>query len=188
MNEIDKALRVLREGGIIVYPTDTLYALGACIGNVDAVEKVYRIKKRPVKFHLPVAVGSLEEIDSIAFMSIAAREIAKKFMPGAITLILEKKERVPEIVAGSKVAVRIPDHPVSLALASTAGPITATSANVHGETPPSDIGAAKKQFGDNVDLYIDGGTVGSVPSTIVDVTGIAPKIIREGAIKKEEII
>ncbi|MEA2053835.1 MAG: L-threonylcarbamoyladenylate synthase [Candidatus Thermoplasmatota archaeon] len=186
MNDIiNKAIKVLSEGGLVVYPTDTLYALGASIFKPDAVRKVYKIKKRPLEFYLPVAVSNVEGINDIAVMNSTAKKIAEKFMPGAITIVLEKKKVVNEIVAGDKIAVRIPDNPIALEITSLAGPITATSANIHNGTAPSDIGTAKKQLGDNVELYIDGGKLNGVPSTIVDVSGGDIKIIREGAIKTE---
>ncbi len=186
MNEIaDKAAEVLREGGLVVYPTDTLYALGACISNTNAVKKVYQIKKRPSEFYLPVAVGSVEDIDNIAVMDDRAKKIAEKFMPGAVTMVLEKRNGISEIIAGKKIAVRVPDNDIALSIASTAGPITATSANIHGGGEPSDIETARNQLGDDVDMYIDGGTLNGNPSTIIDVTGSKIEIIREGAINKE---
>lgn len=186
MNEIERATDVLRKGGLIVYPTDTLYAIGASISNETAVRKVYKIKKRPLNIYLPVAVGGVEQIESVAVMNDAAKKIAGKFMPGPITLILKKKEGISDIVAKDKIAVRVPANPVALKISSVAGAITATSANIHGENAPSTVENAEKQLGDKVDIYIDGGKLKGIPSTIIDVSDGEIKVIREGAIKVEE--
>jgi len=185
MNEIEKAAEVLRGGGVVVYPTDTLYALGVCIYNEDAVRRAYEIKRRPLSMHMPVAVGSIDRIESVAVMNDNARKIAREFLPGAVTLVLEKKENVPKTVAGEKIAVRVPDSDAALALASLAGPITATSANIHGMREPSDVEISREQLGEEVDMYIDGGKLKGIPSTIVDATGEKIKILREGAVSRE---
>jgi len=187
MNEIEKAAEVLRGGGVVVYPTDTLYALGASIYDENAVKRVYEIKRRPPSMHMPVAVGSVDLIESVAVMNGNARKIARKFLPGALTLVMEKREDVPETVAGEKIAVRVPDCDAALELASLAGPITATSANIHGMEEPSDVEISRKQLGGMADIYIDGGELGGIPSTIVDVSGGEIRIIREGTIGKERL-
>ncbi|MCD6146840.1 MAG: threonylcarbamoyl-AMP synthase [Thermoplasmata archaeon] len=186
MNEIERAVDVLKKGGLAVYPTDTLYAVGAIISNENAVKKVYEIKKRPLNIYLPVAVGSVEQIESVAVMNDVARKIAEKFMPGPITLILKKKKEISNIVAREKIAVRVPANPVALKISSLAGAITATSANVHGRNAPSTVEEAEKQLGNKVDIYVDGGKLKGIPSTIIDVSDEKIKVIREGAIKTEE--
>jgi len=186
MNEIEKAADLLRKGGLVVYPTDTLYALGASVSNESAVRNVYEIKKRPLDIYLPVAVGSVEQIETVAVMNDAAKKIAGKFMPGPITLILKKKKGKSDIVARDKIAVRVPADPVALNISSITGAITATSANVHGMNAPLTVEEAKKQLGDKVDMYIDGGKLKGIPSTIIDISDGKIKVIREGAIKAEE--
>ena len=193
MNRVDlsKAIKVLHEGGVIVYPTDTLYALGADIFNENAVRKVFEIKKRPWGNPLPVAVSSFKDIEDVAFMNESIIRLAECFLPGALTLILNKKSSVPNVVTGGleKVAVRIPDNEVALELLSKFGPLTVTSANLHGEKTLGLINDIKMQFNvDDVSVYLDHGELHGLPSTIVDMTLEEPKIIREGAITKREIM
>jgi len=187
MSEIEKAADVLKKGGLVVYPTDTLYALGASIYNENAVRKVYGIKKRPLGIPLPVAVGGIEQIESVAVMNSTAKRIAERFMPGAVTLIMKKREGISDVVAGEKIAVRVPSNKMALQIISLAGAITATSANLHGQSAPSTVEDAKKQLGSSVDMYVDGGTLIGIPSTIVDVSDGSIKIVREGAISTEEL-
>jgi L-threonylcarbamoyladenylate synthase len=193
MNRVDlsKAIKVLHEGGVIVYPTDTLYALGADIFNENAVRKVFEIKKRPWDNPLPVAVSSFKNIEDVAFMNKSIVRLAECFLPGALTLILNKKSSVPTVVTGGleKVAVRIPDNKVALEILSKFGPLTVTSANIHGEKTLGLINDIKTQFNvDDVAVYLDYGELHGLPSTIVDMTMKEPKIIREGAITKSEIM
>ena len=187
MNEIEKAADVIKKGGIIAYPTDTLYALGASIYNEDAVRKVYEIKKRPASICLPVAVESVSRIEDVAIMNETAEKLAEKFLPGSLTLILRKRESVPEIVAGEKIAVRVPSNDMAIRLLSVAGALTATSANIHGRDAPSTVEDAREQMKDKVEMYLDGGKLKGVPSTIVDVSEGAIKVVREGAISEEEL-
>jgi len=185
-SEIERALEFLRMGKLVVYPTDTLYGLGADIFNIEAVKKVYEIKKRPFSMPLSIALSGVEEIEKYAFMNEIAYKIADQFLPGALTLILKNKKIVPDIIAKDKIAIRIPSNEIALKIAEII-PVTATSANIHGEENPWKIEIARKQLGEKVAFYIDAGDLKNVPSTIVDVSEGRLKIIREGAIKKEEI-
>lgn len=185
-SEIERALELLREGKLIVYPTDTLYGLGADIFNREAVKKVYEVKKRPVSMPLSIAISDVEEIEKYAFMNKIAYKIADQFLPGALTLILKKKKRVPDVISKDKIAIRIPSNEIALKIAENI-PITATSANIHGGENPWKIEIARKQLGEKVALYIDAGDLKNIPSTIVDLSEGKLKIIREGAIKREEI-
>jgi L-threonylcarbamoyladenylate synthase len=185
-SEIKKAIKLLKEGKLIVYPTDTLYGLGADIFNEKAVKKVYEVKKRPLSMPLPIALASVDEIKEYAFMNDLAYKIAEEFLPGSITIILKKRRSIPDVVTKEKIAVRVPDCEIAIEIAKNV-PITATSANLHRGENPFTIEIAKKQLGDNVAMYIDGGKLPGIPSTIVDVSEGKIKILREGAIKKEEI-
>ncbi|HEC76682.1 MAG TPA: threonylcarbamoyl-AMP synthase [Thermoplasmatales archaeon] len=185
-NEIEKALEFLSKGELVVYPTDTLYGLGADVFNRKAVKKIYEAKRRPLSMPISIAVSSIEEIEKYAFMNKISRKVAEEFLPGALTLILKKKKIIPDIVAKDKVALRIPSNEVAIKLAENM-PITATSANIHGGENPWNIEIAKKQLGEKVAMYIDAGNLKNVPSTIVDLSEGKIKIVREGAIKKEEI-
>jgi len=189
--ELSKAIEALQNGDIVVYPTDTLYAFGVDIYNKDAVKKVFEVKKRPLDNPLPVAVSNLVDIEKIAFVSDIARDLAEYFLPGPLTMILNKKSVILDVVTGGldNVAVRIPDNDVALELLSRYGPITVTSANVHGKEVPDIISDIKMQFNSgDVAVYLDYGKLNGLPSTIVDMTAGKPRIVRDGAITKEEIL
>ena len=189
--DLFKAIQGLRDGSIVVYPTDTLYALGADIFNEKAVKQVFEIKKRPMSVPLPVAVLDLDAMNEIALVNDKAKCLVDFFLPGPLTLILNKKSCVSDLItSGSdKVAVRIPDNYVALKLLSDFGPITVTSANAHGNKTPGIIKDIRMQFKQaDVTVYMDYGRLQGQPSTIVDVTSGKVKIIREGAITKDQIL
>jgi L-threonylcarbamoyladenylate synthase len=190
-NKLSEAIEALQNGRIVVYPTDTLYAFGADIYNEGAVRKVFEIKKRPFDIPLPVAVSNFTGVERIAFVTDNARKLAKHFLPGSLTLILDKKSTIPDIVTSrmNKIAIRIPNNTVALKLLSKFGPLTATSANVHGIKTPGiikDINIQVRE--DDVAVYLDYGILQGSPSTIVDATYERPKIIREGVIAKHDIL
>jgi len=193
MNKIDLSatLKVLREGDIVVYPTDTLYALGADALNEDVVKKVFILKKRPFVNPISVAVSSYDGLRKIAFADQRVRRLFDHFLPGPLTLVLKKKRLVPDVVtAGShKVAVRVPNNNIALDLLNHFGPLTATSANLHGMLVPYTINNICKQFSTGaVSVYLDDGRLDKKPSTIVDLTTKEPVILREGIISKDEIL
>lgn len=189
--DLSKAIVALVNGNVIVYPTDTLYGLGADIFNDEAVRKVFEIKRRPKSMPLSVAVSDFETLEKIAHIDDITRRLADSFLPGKLTLILKKKECISDIVTGGreKVAVRIPDNEVTLELLSRFGPITATSANIHGKETPGIISDIIMQFKeDDISVYLDIGRLEGQPSTIVDATEKKIKILREGAIAKSDIL
>jgi L-threonylcarbamoyladenylate synthase len=192
MTELDfsKAIAALSNGEVIVYPTDTLYGLGADIFNEPAVKKIFDIKNRPLDDPLSVAVSNYEDLEKIAFLDDKTRSLIDAFLPGSLTLILKKKKVVSDIVTGGldKVAIRIPDNKIALKLLSEFGPLTATSANVHGKETPSVISDINMQFKDKVAVYLDDGRIAGKPSTIIEIVGEELKILREGAIPKEKIL
>jgi len=190
--QIDKGIAILKKGGLVVFPTDTVYGLGACYNNYEAVERIYRIKKRPRNKALPLLLAEAAQISEIAeYVPPAAWLLVGRFLPGALTIVLTKSKSVPDIITGGAktVAVRIPAHPVPIALIGGVGmPIIGTSANLSGK--PSILAAREicSQFGDKIDLVIDGGRCpGGRESTIVDVTGEVPRVLREGAISRQEL-
>ncbi|MDH7506615.1 MAG: L-threonylcarbamoyladenylate synthase [Candidatus Thermoplasmatota archaeon] len=193
MKKLDlyKAIKALKNGQIIVYPTDTLYGLGADIFNDDAVKKVFKIKKRETTNPLPVAVADVNDLEKIAIVDERTRDLIKKFLPGKLTIVLKKKNNVSDLVTGGldKVAVRIPNNKIALYLLSNFGPLTATSANIHGKKPPVNINEISIQFkSSDIAVYIDDGILDGKPSTIVDMTVKPFKIIRKGAISEKEIM
>jgi len=189
--ELSKAIEALQNGNIVVYPTDTLYAFGVDIYNKDAVRKVFEVKNRPLDTPLSVAVSDLADIEKIAFVSGIARDLVEHFLPGPLTIILNKKSVLLDVITGGldNVAVRIPDNDVALELLSGYGPLTVTSANVHGEEVPDTISDIKMQFNSaDVAVYLDYGKLNGLPSTIVDMTAGKPRIVRDGVITREEIL
>ena len=190
--QVDRGISILKRGGIVAFPTDTVYGLGACANLPQAVERVYQVKERPRNMALPLLLARILQISEVAEpVPPIAWLLAHNFLPGALTLVLHKSNSVPDIITGGgiTVAVRIPAHPIPVALADGLGmPIVGTSANLSGK--PSVLTADKvySQFGDKVDLVIDGGRCpGGRESTIVDVTGETPVVLREGAISREEL-
>jgi L-threonylcarbamoyladenylate synthase len=180
----------LNSGDVIVYPTDTLYGLGADIYNDEAVKKIFTLKKRGFDQPLSVAVASLEDLEDIAFVDDRVRRVAEKFLPGSLTIVLKKKNVVSDLVtAGSDtIAIRIPDNPFALRLLEVFGPLTCTSANIHGKDTSPTVDDIRKDFQDDILVYIDAGQLEGMPSTIVDLSGDEPRILREGAILGEEVL
>jgi L-threonylcarbamoyladenylate synthase len=189
--QIKKAIDILRMGGVVAYPTDTVYGLGSDIYDSRAVERIFRIKRRSHNLPLPVLIASTDQLASITVKIPAiARDLVDHFWPGALTIILRKDSSVPDIVtAGSdKIAVRIPGHPIPLAIIRGMGkPITGTSANVSGKPNPLTHQEVKAQLDENVDYIIKGGKCSGIESTIVDITAEEPVIIRHGAISESQL-
>ena len=180
---IKKAVEILKKD-VAVIPTDTLYALSSYIFNEKAVKKVYILKGRTDP--LPVGVCSLEMMEEIAVVGEKAKKLVEKFMPGGLTIILPKK-RVPDYVSKSGVAVRIPNCEIALKIIEKVGPITLTSANIHGRENPVTVDVSISHFGEKVPLYMNCGKLGGKASTIVDLRGGEIKVIREGPISSDYI-
>ena len=190
--QVETAISILKQGGIVAFPTDTVYGLGAGANIPQGVERVYRVKERPQNMALPLLLAHTSQISEVAeLVPQVAWLLADKFLPGALTIVLYKAKSVSDIITagGKTVAVRVPAHPVPVALAQGLGaPIVGTSANLSGRPSALTAGEVYSQFGDNIDLVIDGGRCpGGIESTIVDVTGETPVILREGAISREEL-
>lgn len=177
-------------GDLIVYPTDTVYGIGASIFNEQAVKKLFAAKRRPFDMALSVAVADKQMIESIAVINDYAERLIDAFLPGPLTIIIKKRPEVPDIVTASsdKVGIRIPDHPIAREIARQAGPIVATSANTHSKPDAINIDMATEAFGDSVATYIDAGpSPGGKPSTIVWIRDREYEIIRQGEITAEMI-
>lgn len=190
--QIKKAVSILKEGGIVAYPTDTVYGLGASMSDITAVERIFKVKGRPKGMALPVLLANHEQIKQIVtFVPMSAKRLIEKFFPGALTIVLPKSDAVPDIITGGgkTVAFRIPDHPVPLALVTGLGkPIVGTSANLSGKPSPMTAAEVLEQIGDQIDMVIDGGkTPGGIESTVVDLSGGSPIIRRQGAISIDEL-
>lgn len=191
-SQVEKGISILKMGGLVAFPTDTVYGLGSCATIPQAVEKVYEVKNRPKTMALPILVANESQISKFAEqVPPVAWRLIRRFMPGALTIVLTKSSLIPDIVTGggTTVAIRIPAHPVPIALIEGLGaPVIGTSANLSGEPSPLTAEEVYAQIDDNVDLIIDDGRCpGGKESTVVDVTGKVPIIVREGAISKKEI-
>ena len=190
--QIGKGISILKQGGIVAFPTDTVYGLGAWANIHQAVERVYRVKERRRNMAIPLLLADISQISGVvSYVPQVAWLLAHKFLPGALTIVLHKSNSVLDIITGGgeTVAVRIPAHPVPVALTEGLGtPIVGTSANLSGKPSALTAEEVYSQFGDKIDLVIDGGPcLGGKESTVVDVTGETPVVLREGAISREEL-
>ncbi len=191
VREIPRALEILRSGGLVAFPTDTVYGLGALAFDGKAVESIYIAKDRPLEKAIPILIGDTDDLAKVtSSIPDMARKLAARFWPGPLTLILPKKQTLPESVSATgTVAVRVPDHEVARALLRAAGPMAVTSANISGGSNPPTAEEVLTQLGGRIALIIDGGnTPGGIPSTLVDCTGDKLQILRAGPITLDEVL
>ncbi|MEJ2851808.1 MULTISPECIES: L-threonylcarbamoyladenylate synthase [unclassified Saccharothrix] len=191
-SDIEKAAEVLRAGGLVALPTETVYGLGANAEDPAAVARVFEAKGRPPNHPLIVHIGAAEQLDDwVADVPETARLLAEHCWPGPLTLVLRRGPRVPLAATGGleTVAVRVPAHPVALALLSAfGGAIAAPSANRFGSVSPTTAAHVRADLGDAVDFVLDGGPCDvGVESTIVDATGETPTILRPGGVTREDL-
>ena len=181
---IEKAIDILKNGGLIVYPTETCYGIGCDALNENAVEKIYRVKKREKKKPLSIIVSSLEMMRKYGKITKEVEYLVKKFMPGPLTIVVEKKRTIPDILNPKEIAFRISSHPIAQQLVKELDkPITATSANISGSKPIYSSEEIVKIFNGKVDMIIDSGNLPLIqPSTIIRVKKSKIELIREGAI------
>jgi len=189
---VKEAAEVLRTGGLVVLPTETVYGLACNALDTSAVKKVYEIKGRPSENPLIVHLADFADLGSVAeSWTEDCENLAKRFWPGPMTLVLPKKDNVPSETTGGldTVAVRIPDHPLALTVIRTAGvPLAAPSANPFMGLSPTCAEDIEPEIGDNVDLVLDGGTCEiGLESTVIDLSGDHPRILRPGGITRAQI-
>jgi L-threonylcarbamoyladenylate synthase len=185
------AARALADGGIVVYPTETLYALGADAGNAAALQRLIRLKVREVGKPVAVLIASVDMLrDLAAEIPPQAETLGRRFWPGPLTLVLRPRAAVSPLLTGGGdgIGVRLSSHPLATALVRALGrPVSAPSANPAGMPPPVRIDRAREYFGRRVDYYLDDGPLGGEPaSTVVDVRA-GVEVIREGAVPAEAI-
>jgi L-threonylcarbamoyladenylate synthase len=189
---IRRAVEILRDGGLVAYPTDTVYGLAADATNDAACERLFSAKKRPPGQSMPLLIASPHDLAKVAAeVPEAATGLMRAFWPGGLTIVLRKATSFhSRAVTGETVGVRVPDHVVPRELVRLlAAPITGTSANIAGGQEPLTADDVRKQLGDAVDLVIDGGPcAGGTPSTVVDCSVSPPRIVRAGAITREELV
>jgi L-threonylcarbamoyladenylate synthase len=189
---LEEAARCLQDGGLVAFPTDTLYGLAAMASQERAVERLFEAKERPRDRPLPVLIASAADVDGVVEeVSLAARRLMEAFWPGGVTVVLRRHPgfRSLALSGGDTVAVRVPAHPVALELLRRVGePLTGTSANLFGRPGPRTAGEVRRQLGDRVDLIVDGGPCpGGVESTVVDCSVDPPRVLREGAVLAERV-
>ena len=189
---IRAAADALRRGELVIFPTETVYGLAADATNDEAVKRVFDAKGRLDSEPLPVQVARVDDLLQVAtFVPDNARRLADLYWPGPLTLVMQKNPGISDLVTGGRetVGVRIPAHPVALALIKALGsPIVATSANVSGNNPPMNAVDAINEVGNDVTVVLDAGESRlGVASTIVDVSTMPPRILRRGTIGEKEI-
>ena len=181
-----RAAVVLRAGGLVAFPTETFYGLGAAADDPTAVRRVFSVKGRDEGKPLLVLVDSIAMTERVAEVTPRARELMARHWPGALTLVLRALAGLPpELTAGTgTIGVRLSPHPVACGLVRALGsPLTAPSANLAGGEPPTTAAAVLAVFDGAIDLVLDGGvTAGGPPSTVVEVTSDAPRVLRQGAV------
>ena len=187
-----RAIAILRSGGVVAYPTDTLYGLAVDPRSTRAVERLFEIKKREPGKAVPLIAASVEQASEAAVFDGRARRVAESLWPGALSIVLQARTVLrPEILAADgSVAVRVPAHPISQALAAGFGfCITATSANLSGDAPTASPAVVARTIGNRIDFLLDAGeSPGGPPSTIVDLRSAEPRLIRAGAVAWERVL
>lgn len=188
---ISEAVRLLREGGLVCFPTDTVYGIGAAAGNDGAVRRLYAAKGRSPDKPLPLLLADAGEARGVAEVTPLGRTLAARFWPGGLTIVMRKSlsYRSLALAGADRVALRVPDHDLVRAIVRGLGePVTGTSANRAGARAPVSAAEAAFQLGEVVDLIVDGGRCQRrVESTVIDITSEVPKVVREGAVSREEV-
>lgn len=193
-NAAKKAAKILKKGGIVLFPTDTLYGLAVDVTNPKALQRLRDLKGREKKKPISVIVSEVEAISTYAVMDDTAHVLAERFLPGALTLVLQARSMIPqEVTLNGSIGIRVPDDAFCLALARTFGkPYTATSANKSGRETPATVSEVIAQFGhvaNEIALAIDDGDrKGRTASTVVTTVDGVPYVLREGAIPREVIL
>jgi L-threonylcarbamoyladenylate synthase len=186
------AARVIRHGGLVVFPTDTVYGIGCDARNHEAISAIYAAKGRSTLKAIPLLLSGEDGLAKVArHLSPAAQALAKRYWPGALTLVVDRRAELPEELGGGEtIAVRVPDHGELRAfIRECGGLIAATSANRSGSADALDARSAAAYFGDSIELIVDGGRVaGGIPSTVVNCAVWPPIVLREGAIRQNEIL
>jgi tRNA threonylcarbamoyl adenosine modification protein (Sua5/YciO/YrdC/YwlC family) len=180
---VRKVVEVLKEGGVIGYPTDTVYGIGCDLFNPEAIRKIHRLKKLEAKKPLSFICADLKDISRYAYVSNYAYKMMKRLLPGAYTFVLQATKLVPKIAMTRQntVGIRIPNNTICLALVKELGhPIISTSVYKTDEGLYNDPAEIEERFGKQLDLVIDGGMIVAEHSSIVDLSNDIPKVIREG--------
>lgn len=189
-NALKVCLETLKTGGLVAFPTDTVYGLGCLVNRAGSIDRLYEVKGRDTSKAIAVLIGEIDHLQQVTSgLGEIAGELAAHFWPGALTLVVPRSPLLPENLSPlPTIGVRMPNHPFALALLRQAGPLATTSANLSGLPSPVTARNVLLQLNERVDLIIDGGACpGGVPSTVLDCTGADPRILREGAITRSQL-
>jgi len=188
---LQAALHVLREGGLVCFPTDTVYGIGAAAGDDAAVRRLFAVKGRPPDKPLPLLLAEAGDATRVAELTPLGKTLASRFWPGALTIVMRKSPsyRSLALAGGDTVALRVPDHELARRMVrDLGGPVTGTSANRAGARAPVSAAEVAFQLGEMVDLIVDGGRVRDrAESTVIDITLTPPAVLREGAVNKGDV-
>lgn len=188
---VSHALDILERGGVVAFPTDTVYGLGVPVFSAEGIERLYAIKGRTHSKAIAVLLSSAEELEEVAEEpSETALRLARRFWPGPLTIVVPRNQAVPAAISqSSTIGVRVPNHDLAQRLLAEVGPMAVTSANLSGGTNARTADEVLAQLEGRIHLVIDGGqTPGDLPSTVVDMVGEVPKVLREGPISEGEIL
>lgn len=191
-NEIKDVAKILKNGGVVIFPTDTLYGLGVDALNKKAINKIFKIKKRDIDKPITINIAYKKDLKHLVKnIPLSAKKLIKNFWPGPLTIIFEKSNIIPKSLTGGTnyIGIRIPNNKIALSLIKAVGhPITSTSANISGKQNSTDIKKIIKNFSTQVDIILEGENLpNNNGSTIIDLSKKTPTIIREGAISFQEI-
>lgn len=187
-----EAIAVLRAGGIVALPTDTVYGIAVALATPGGIERLFHVKQRPPDRAIALLLADAAQASALGELSAAGAALASELWPGPLTLVLPARQGtgLPPVLTGGSatIGVRLPDHPAPRALAAAVGPLPTTSANLSGRPDPVEAGIVVDELGGGIDLVLDGGpTAGSRPSTVVDLTVDPPGILRVGDIDEARI-
>jgi tRNA threonylcarbamoyl adenosine modification protein (Sua5/YciO/YrdC/YwlC family) len=188
---LDAALAALRAGGVVAIPTDTVYGLAVDPTRPGATDALFALKDRPASLDLPVLVGSIDQAEALAGpggLSKTARQLARLFWPGALTIVVPRRLGLDWALGGrgDTIGLRLPDHAVARTLCVDVGALATTSANAHGEAPCTDAASVRRAFGSRV-VVVDGGRCAGAPSTVVSLVGDVAHCLREGSVPWADI-
>ncbi len=188
-----EAIAVLEAGGVVALPTDTVYGIAVKLTTPGGIERLFRVKDRPPEKGIALLLGDADQATVVGVPNATSRRLADVFWPGPLTLVLHRRpgSHLPDVLTDGvqTIGVRLPDHPSPRALAAAVGPLPTTSANLSGADNSLDANMVIAQLGNRIDLVLNGGrTAGAVASTVVDCTGTAPVVLREGVLGTTRIL
>jgi len=188
---LERALEILRAGGLVAFPTDTVYGVGSLAFDTQGIDKLYQVKERRHTKAIPILLSRKDQLEQVSSeINATIKRLSTRFWPGPLTLVMPRNAKLPANISQvATIGVRIPDHPVALALIDRAGPMAVTSANLSGEQNTCTAQEVLKQLGGRIPLILDGGTTpGGAPSTVVDCTSPELRILRCGPIPKRDLL